>query len=87
MATIPPPPSKKQKIAAEVSKTREIEANAVPSGLGSVRVQFVDQASGKVTGAPVALPVAQANVKNLERVVNELVQSRRDDLVSTANRA
>lgn len=83
MATQPPPASKRQKIAAEDRKAREIEENAIPAGLGSVRVQFVDQSSGRTTGAPVALPVAQANVKNLERVVNELVQSQKDDLVSS----
>lgn len=77
MATLPPPASKRQKLAAETAKEREIEQNKIPSGLGSVRVQFVDQASGQVTGAPISLPVGQANVRNLEAVVNELVKSQR----------
>lgn len=84
MATIPPPPSKRQKLASETAKAAEIEENAIPQGLGSVRVQFVDQATGRVTGAPVALPVAQANVRNLERVVNELVKVQGGDDVGFA---
>ena len=72
MATVLPPPNKKQRIAAENEKVQEEENSRIPEGLGSVRIQFVDQASGRPTGAPVAIPVAQANVKNLELLLNSL---------------
>lgn len=72
MATVPPPPSKRQKLAAEANKTLEEEAQRIPDNLGNVRVQFVDAGTGKVTGTPVSIPVAQATAKNLEVLVNDL---------------
>lgn len=72
MATVLPPPSKRQKLAADDEKRQREEADRIPEGLGSVRVQFVDQASGQSTGAPVSLPLSQANVKNLELLLNSL---------------
>jgi len=72
MATVLPTPNKKQKIAAENEKVQEEENSRIPEGLGSVRIQFVEQASGRPTGAPVAIPVAHANVKNLELLLNSL---------------
>ena len=72
MATIAPPPSKRQKVAAESRKQEELENNKIPQGLGSVRVQFVDQSTDSPTGGPVSVPHAQANVKNLELLLNSL---------------
>ncbi|KAB8336841.1 hypothetical protein FH972_021149 [Carpinus fangiana] len=67
MATVLPPPSKRQKLAAEQEKQQLEDAQRIPDGLGDVRVQFVDQASGQPTGGPVSLPVAHAN-EDSERV-------------------
>lgn len=72
MATVLPPPSKRQKLAADIEKKEQVERDRIPDDLGNVRVQFVDQATGKVTGAPVSIPIAQANVKNLELLLNSL---------------
>ena len=73
MATVLPPPSKKQRLAdAETAKTQQ-EIDSIPSNLGSIRVQFFDQSSGKPTGGPVSIPVADASVKNLELLVNSLL--------------
>lgn len=72
MATVLPPPSKRQKLAADIERKEQVERDRIPDDLGNVRVQFVDQATGKVTGAPVSIPIAQANVKNLELLLNSL---------------
>ncbi|KAL9050626.1 MAG: hypothetical protein Q9162_006522 [Coniocarpon cinnabarinum] len=74
MATVPPPPSKRQKVAAEALKAEETESQKIPDGLGHVRVQFVEAGSGQSTGIPVNLPVAQTSAHDLEAVVNDLVR-------------
>ncbi|KAI9876938.1 MAG: hypothetical protein M1830_005246 [Pleopsidium flavum] len=79
MATVLPPPSKRVKTAA-ADKAREQQD--VEEDLGSVRVQFFDQATGKPTGAPVSIPVVDATVKNLELLLNTLQGNvRRRDLL------
>ena len=75
MATIPPPPSKRQKVAAEATRIEDEEAQRIPEGLGDVRVQFVDASSGKATGGPMNIPIQQATSRNLEMLVNELVRA------------
>ena len=72
MATVLPPPSKRQK-RETVEKTRQQqEIDEIPTTLGSIRVQFVDQATGATTGPAVAVPVADASTKNLETLLNTL---------------
>ena len=72
MATVLPPPNKRQRtILAE--KTREQqEIDRIPENLGSVRIQFLDQATGQQTGGQVSIPVVDATVKNLELLLNTL---------------
>ena len=72
MATVFPPPSKRQKreIADKAKHQQDVER--IPDNLGSIRVQFVDQATGESTGPAVAIPVANATVKNLETLINTL---------------
>lgn len=72
MATVPPPPSKRQK-TAEAEKAREQQSvESIPEGLGSIRVQFSNQSNGENVGAPVSVPVTDATVKNLELLLNTL---------------
>ncbi|KAL8718514.1 MAG: hypothetical protein Q9225_004363 [Loekoesia sp. 1 TL-2023] len=72
MATVLPPPSKRQRtITAEKARDQQ-DVDTIPSDLGSVRLQFFDQSTGKPTGAPVAVPVADATVQNLELLLNTL---------------
>lgn len=72
MATVLPPPSKRQRtIIAEKAREQQ-DVDAIPKDAGSVRVQFFDQSTGKPTGAPVAIPVVDATVKNLELLLNTL---------------
>lgn len=58
-------------MVAEEARAQQ-EVDSIPSDLGSVRVQFVDHSTGKQTGAPVVIPVAEATVKNLELILNTL---------------
>lgn len=57
MATIVPPPSKRQKLAVAQKDIQHAEDLATPEGLGSVRVQFVDQSNGNATGPVVSVPL------------------------------
>ncbi|KAI4200953.1 MAG: hypothetical protein LQ346_002279 [Caloplaca aetnensis] len=72
MATTLPPPSKRRRIMVAEEARAQQEVDSIPSDLGSVRVQFVDHSTGKQTGAPVVIPVAEATVKNLELILNTL---------------
>jgi len=72
MATLVPPPSKRQKVATAEKAREQQEIQSIPTDLGSVRVQFFDQATGNATGPAVSVPVADANTKNLETLLNTL---------------
>lgn len=72
MATLLPPPSKRQKVAQAEKAREQQEIASIPTDLGSVRVQFFDQATGNATGPAVSVPVADANTKNLETLLNTL---------------
>jgi ribosome assembly protein 4 len=72
MATLVPPPSKRQKLETAEKTRLQQEVESIPDNLGSVRVQFFDQATGSATGPSVSVPVADANIKNLETLLNTL---------------
>ena len=68
-----PPPSKRQRIATAERARKQQDIDAIPDNLGSIRVQFHDRATGKSAGPPVSVQVADATVKNLELLLNELL--------------
>lgn len=72
MATVLPPPSKRQKTAVAERAREQQDILAIPDNLGSIRVQFFDQGTGHSTGVPVSIPVVDATVKNLELLLNTL---------------
>ena len=72
MATIVPPPSKRQKLEASEKARLQADAAVIPDNLGSIRVQFIDQSTGKATGPVVAVPVQDSTVKNLETLLNTI---------------
>lgn len=72
MATLLPPPSKRQKTDLAEKARLQQDIQSIPDDLGSVRVQFFDQATGSATGPAVSVPVADATVKNLETLLNTL---------------
>ena len=71
MATSVPPPSKRQRTAITEKAREQQDVDIIPANLGSIRVQFVDQATGQSSGAPVLLAVTDATVKNLELLLNK----------------
>ncbi|KAJ5239370.1 hypothetical protein N7468_003989 [Penicillium chermesinum] len=81
MSTQFPPPSKRQKLAQSEKAREQQEIQSIPSDLGHVRVQFVDQSTGDATGPAVSVPVADANVKNLETLLNTLKGNEEDERV------
>ena len=72
MATVLPPPSKRQRLEASEKARIQAEENEIPEGLGSVRVQFVDQSTRNGSGPAVAVAIANATVKNLETLLNSI---------------
>jgi ribosome assembly protein 4 len=70
MATVLPPPSKRQKLAA--AEKARIQQDPEPLPEGSIRIQFVDRTSNAPTGSAVSVPLAQATIKNLEILLNSL---------------
>ncbi|KAF6227401.1 hypothetical protein HO133_008845 [Letharia lupina] len=72
MATTLPPPSKRQRTATAEKARAQQDVDTIPDNLGSIRVQFLDQASGISAGPPVSVPVRDATVKNLELLLNTL---------------
>ena len=72
MATVLPPPSKRQKTAIAEKAKEQQSLESVPDNLWSVRVQFSNQSSGHTVGAPVSVPVTDATVHNLELLLNTL---------------
>lgn len=83
MATLVPPPSKRQKVAQAEKAREQQEIQNIPTDLGSVRVQFFDQATGNATGPAVSVPVADANTKNLETLLNTLQGNVRELIHTT----
>ena len=72
MATVLPPPSKRQKLEATEKARHQADITTIPDNLGSIRVQFVEQSTGTATGPAVSVPVQDATVKNLETLLNRL---------------
>jgi hypothetical protein len=72
MATLLPPSSKRQRLEVSEKTRIQAEANEIPEGLGSVRVQFVDQSTGNGTGPAISVAIANATVKNLEILLNSI---------------
>lgn len=72
MATVVPPPSKRQRLDTSNKARDQQEIDSIPDNLGSVRVQFFDQATGDASGSAVAVPVGDATVRNLEILLNTL---------------
>ncbi|PWY94950.1 hypothetical protein BO94DRAFT_562671 [Aspergillus sclerotioniger CBS 115572] len=81
MATLLPPPTKRQRTETAERARQQQEVQSVPENLGSIRVQFFDQATGSATGPAVSVPVADATVKNLETLLNTLQGNEEDERV------
>ena len=78
MATAPPPPNKKQRLAAGSAKFQDEQDRHIPDDLDNVNVQFVDQSTGQPTGGPVSIPLTQATIENLGLLLNSLKDQVRE---------
>ena len=73
MATVLPPPSKRQRTEASAKAREQQDIEEVPSDAGTLRLQFFDETTGLPIGqGPVLVPVADATPKNLELLLNTL---------------
>jgi hypothetical protein len=73
MATVVPPPSKRQRTDAADRAREQQDIEQIPSDAGTLRLQFFDETTGLPIGdGPVLVPVADANPKNLELLLNTL---------------
>jgi len=73
MATVLPPPSKRQRTDAADRARQQQDIEEIPSDAGSLRIQFFDETTGLPIGQThIVLAVADANPKNLEVLLNEL---------------
>jgi len=73
MATVLPPPSKRQRLEMLERSKEQRDIYNVPSDAGSLRIQFYDEITGLPIGkGPVLVPVADATPKNLELLLNTL---------------
>lgn len=72
MATLVPPPSKRQKTEVAEKSREQQSVESIPSDLGSIRVQFNDQSTGQPFGPPISVPVVDATARNLELLLNTL---------------
>jgi ribosome assembly protein 4 len=80
MATQYPPPSKRQKREqGEIARLQQDIDTTIPDG--TVRVRFVDQATGESGSLPVlTVQLGQASTKNLELLLNELKDQADDQI-------
>lgn len=73
MATVVPPPSKRQRTDAAERARQQQDIEVIPSDAGSLKIQFFDETTGLPIGnGPVLVPVADATPKNLEVLLNAL---------------
>ena len=71
MATIVPPPSKRQRIAQAEKFANQQDLDTIPDNLGTTLLQFYDE-NGQPQGPRIVVPIADCTVKNLNLLVNKL---------------
>ncbi|CAD6448142.1 705d0359-93b2-4826-8ff3-39780867150d [Sclerotinia trifoliorum] len=76
MATVPPPPSKRQKTDALMKARAQQEIEEIPADAGNLLIQFVNRITGEPIGeGPIFVPVANTDRKSLNLLVNKLMDS------------
>lgn len=86
MATLLPPPRKRQRLEqAEISKTQQ-DIESPPDddaeNAGSIRLQFRDKTTNKATGAPIVIALKDANIQNLTTLANQFNGANADERVT-----
>lgn len=72
MATVLPPPSKRQK-RETLEKSRVQQDIEEPPSDESIRIRFVDDLGLPIVDGPVLVPIADAHPKNLNILLNTLL--------------
>ena len=72
MATLVPPPSKRQRLLVSEKARQQQDVDLSAKDTRIIRVQFYEEATGQPTGPPVTIPLADASIKNLETLLNTL---------------
>lgn len=75
MATLLPPPSKKQKREIVERSREQQEVDLGPRDLGSVVLQFIDESTGQPTKGEIKVPVANTSVRELETILNSILNN------------
>jgi ribosome assembly protein 4 len=83
MATVLPPKSKRQKLVESNISKEQQEIDIIPEDAGSVRIQFRASDTGENTASQISIPVANATTKNLENLLNTLLDSQDDKVPYT----
>jgi ribosome assembly protein 4 len=74
MATVRPPPSKRQRLEASQKASEQQDIETIPEDAGSLSIQFFDQTTGlKIGQGPTLVAVQDASPKNLESLLNTLL--------------
>ena len=74
MATVRPPPNKRQRLEASQKANEQQDIETIPADAGSLSIRFLDQTTGlKIGQGPVLVAVADATPKNLESLLNTLL--------------
>ncbi|KAI1194236.1 soluble quino protein glucose/sorbosone dehydrogenase [Nemania serpens] len=77
MATVLPPPSKRQR--REILERSQVQQDVTSAAItGSIRARFVDS-EGKELAETVEIPLADATEKNVSSLLNTLLQRDRED--------
>lgn len=73
MATVVPPPSKRQKLAASEKSRLQQDLEVIPDDAGSLKFRFYDEITGLPIGdGPILVSIADATPKNLEALANQM---------------
>lgn len=73
MATVLPPPSKRQKLDALVKSRTQQDVEEVPADAGQLRVRFIDATTGEPSiEGHIMVSVADADPKKLALLLNTL---------------
>ncbi|RFU30598.1 hypothetical protein B7463_g5755, partial [Scytalidium lignicola] len=82
MATVLPPPNKRQRTEASERARTQHTVTELPADAGSIRIQFYDEVTGLPMGdAPVLVPLAEATPKNLNLLLNALLGNDNSEYV------
>lgn len=86
MATLVPPPSKRQRVEhsekSRIQQDVEAQPDPVAEDAGDIRLELRDETTNKATGPPIIIALKDANLKNLTTLANQRRGSDTDQRVT-----